>query len=326
MKKGTPYEQLVALAISAFHPGAKVTQGSWIEGPDGRRDLDVIVEGNTTGKESSKLLIECKDYDARKTGPVGIEYIDALDSKRRDLDIQYTIICSNSEFTQPALNKARRIGIGAVSVVRRGDDRIKLCITEKVYYQVVEFSNLTTFYYFHKQNEIDISPFNSDQVLYHGQHIYKWVASRMSIIIAYNHGLEDEHSQLFRFKQPLKVKSGRRSWHLNAIAGRQIFKRQWFSETVQLDAENAFKDWLTGQLVLSPGRNSLHILDTNITGDRRKRHLEEDPPEPAKHGLVFNQGNGVIAMALIEGVPFKHDDEIPPITKHVCDDDLKVEV
>jgi hypothetical protein len=52
------------------------------------------------------ILIECKDW----RNPVGIGAIGELDSKRRDLHADRTIIYSNSGFTTGALRKAARIG------------------------------------------------------------------------------------------------------------------------------------------------------------------------------------------------------------------------
>src|SRR5688572_24930853 len=51
------------------------------------------------------ILIECKDWKR----PVGIGAIDALESKRRDLQVSVAMICSNSGFTEDALRKAARV-------------------------------------------------------------------------------------------------------------------------------------------------------------------------------------------------------------------------
>jgi len=51
------------------------------------------------------VVIECKDWNR----PIGIAFIDALDSKRRDLGASIAMICSNSGFTSDALRKAARV-------------------------------------------------------------------------------------------------------------------------------------------------------------------------------------------------------------------------
>src|SRR5215510_1062106 len=44
-KAGDEYQDIVAAVQCALDPGAAVRAGQWIEGPDGRRDLDVEVRG-----------------------------------------------------------------------------------------------------------------------------------------------------------------------------------------------------------------------------------------------------------------------------------------
>ncbi|MGE0100502.1 MAG: restriction endonuclease [Hydrogenophaga sp.] len=105
-KQGRAYEEAVASIFCKLFPDSDVSRSVWVEGPDGRRELDIQVR--VRDKIHSQFgLIECKDFDPQKTGPVGISYIDALDSKRRDLNATFAMICSNSGFTKDAINKAR---------------------------------------------------------------------------------------------------------------------------------------------------------------------------------------------------------------------------
>src|SRR5688572_12071245 len=80
-KSGIAYQRAVAEVAQNLRPGAQVKVGTWIEGPDGRRDLDVSVR-SADGKVLL-AVIECKDWNK----PIGIGFIDALDSKRHDLRI-----------------------------------------------------------------------------------------------------------------------------------------------------------------------------------------------------------------------------------------------
>src|SRR5215475_1322251 len=101
--RGKAYQQLVAEVANAFDPGAKVTEGEWIVGPDGRLDMDVAIRGKINGKDIL-IVIECKDFNPKSTGKVGREFVDALDSKRHDLGASIAMICSNSGFTADALH------------------------------------------------------------------------------------------------------------------------------------------------------------------------------------------------------------------------------
>ena len=48
--------------------------------------MDVSIEGQINGR-AVRVVIECKDFDLRKTGPVGRPFVDAFDSERHDLGV-----------------------------------------------------------------------------------------------------------------------------------------------------------------------------------------------------------------------------------------------
>lgn len=120
-RSGEPYQQLVGAVSRALDPDAVVTIGEWVQGPDGRRDMDVAIRG-TSGGEAKLVLIECKDWKRR----VGIATVDALESKRQDLGATSAMIYSNSGFTRPALRKAARVGIETASALAMGDSRVRV--------------------------------------------------------------------------------------------------------------------------------------------------------------------------------------------------------
>src|SRR5262249_2424084 len=126
-KAGDDYQEIVGAVAKALDPGASVNVGQWIHGPDGKRDLDVEVRGTFNGV-SCFVLIKCKDW----ADPVGIGVVDALDSKRRDLNADRAIIYSNSGFTAPALRKAARVGIETASALKAGDGKIKPIIQREL--------------------------------------------------------------------------------------------------------------------------------------------------------------------------------------------------
>ena len=140
-KRGRPFEEVVAEVVPAIDPRATVRQGKWTDGPDGRRDRDVSIDGTVNGAPY-KALVECKDYDRETTGPVGIGVVDALDSKRRDLGVQIAIICSNAGFTEPATRKAKRVGIVLIGLFRQTDGRIRHQLIEQVYFRRLKIEYL----------------------------------------------------------------------------------------------------------------------------------------------------------------------------------------
>jgi len=321
-KKGTAYEELVAIIVREFfNESCTIKHGSWIDGPDGRRDMDVLVEGVKDGKKE-KILIECKDYDKSKTGRVGIELIDALDSKRRDLSIDKCLICSNSGFTAPALRKAKRTGIGPISVLKSGDDRIKIEIIEKIFYRVINVDTFTCTFHFHRLSEC-IDP---SIVLYKKLPVYLWVQQRMSILFTICTSKE-AHGQLnktFRFKHPLQVKSNGRKHYLSSVEGTMEVSRCWYSIDVKLDARSAIYNYLSGQLMLSPGENNLQIHGLDIVG--KAGNLEHEPPEDSDLGVTFNNNKNRVAMTMVEGINYKSEDEIPKLNSFVVDEDLSLDI
>lgn len=122
-KLGSPYQDVVSAVAAALHPGASITVGDWIDGPDGEREIDVRVEGIKDGARHF-VLIECKDWKR----PVGIAAFDALDSKRRDLGAGEAMLFSNSGFSKEALAKAARVGIAATSALIADDRRVRLAV------------------------------------------------------------------------------------------------------------------------------------------------------------------------------------------------------
>ena len=55
-KLGKLYENLVARVAKALHPGATITVGEWVDGPDGAREIDVSVRGQIDDKQTFILI------------------------------------------------------------------------------------------------------------------------------------------------------------------------------------------------------------------------------------------------------------------------------
>ena len=125
-KLGRPYEGIVALIGQALHPDASVEIGEWIEGPDGAREIDVSIRGMIDGEETF-ILLECKDWKK----DVGIEAVDALDSKRHDVGANKAMLVSNSGFTSGALRKAQRKDIMCMSALAEGAETIRFVLNRE---------------------------------------------------------------------------------------------------------------------------------------------------------------------------------------------------
>jgi hypothetical protein len=74
------------------------------------REVDVLVEGHLGG-EKVTIAIEVRDH-ARKPG---VEWVDAVHGKYRDLPVDKVVLVSRSGFTTSALRKAQSLGIEALT-------------------------------------------------------------------------------------------------------------------------------------------------------------------------------------------------------------------
>jgi hypothetical protein len=150
LNRGDAYQNAVASVAESIDPSADVEVGAWTNGPDGRRDLDVVIRPKPAGS-APLVVIECKDWNR----PIGIAFIDALDSKRRDIGASIAMICSNSGFTTDALRKAARVGIPALAALIEGDNRIRVVVRNQIYTPIIEFiRHATTFHHPNLSDEV----------------------------------------------------------------------------------------------------------------------------------------------------------------------------
>lgn len=141
-KAGDEYRELVGTVMAALDRGSAVKMEQWITGPDGERDMDVEVRGTLNGVPHF-ILVECKDH-AR---PIGIGFVDAFESKIRDLKPDRAIMFSNSGFTRDALKKARRVGVEMASAMKAKDDTIKIQVYREVIARRLTLTFETVFLY-----------------------------------------------------------------------------------------------------------------------------------------------------------------------------------
>jgi hypothetical protein len=229
-KAGREYEDLVGAVERALDPGAVVKVGQWIEGPDCRRDLDVEVRGCVDGK-SLFVIVECKDRKA----PVGIKVIDELESKRRDLGADRSIVYSNSGFTLHALRKAARVGIETASALKRGDSLVRPVIQRVVIAKrlSVERFSLRLFPTPEYEHEEQGHWMPADLSL-DGTAVQNWVADLSARLLRDHEGVAT-----VRYRCALKHADG---W---ALCGRSIglrgldvvleCRKSWLAQTVSVD-------------------------------------------------------------------------------------------
>lgn len=316
---GKAYQDLVALVAKAFDPGAEVKADEWIEGPDGRLDMDVSIRGNVDGKPVL-IVIECKDFDLSKTGKVGRPFIDALDSKRHDLGADAVFISSNSGFTEDALNKARRKGIGAISVLSSGDQRVKIIIEKEIYFRKVKLGPLTFTY--NGPGAGALNGIGVHDLKYKGAPVDAWLQVRASAIVAANPNISQKFIATFSFREPTDFDFKGQNILLESIAISLSPETHWYAQKVQLDASLGMYDYLRGRVRLAGGENKYLINGINFdTGIRL-----DTAPKIENAGENLLSGEIDINLVMAEGVTMDRETLVPPLEEIVIPEDLNIKM
>jgi hypothetical protein len=202
-------------------------------GPDGRRELDVLIEGSVEGIQR-RVLVECKDFNPKSTGPVGIGLVDALDSKSRDLAADVSFLCSNAGFTADAIRKAKRVGIGLIGVLKERDHRVRIQVREEIYIRRVTVQALTIGLMPEPAVTLGGIPF--DAITFRGVPLGNWVLRRAMLLIGSNPIVAGTFKAAHTLRTPVEfelpsgpVTATRVDFNLTISGG-------WFAQQVGLDA------------------------------------------------------------------------------------------
>jgi Restriction endonuclease len=262
-KRGDEYQRAVAQVAQSLAPDALIEIGTWVIGPDGRRDLDVVVRAR--GANSGPLVvIECKDWNR----PIGIGFIDALDSKRRDLGATAAMICSNSGFSADALRKAARVGIPTLAALIRGDRRIRVVVRAQIYTRIVEYHRHSP--QFHHPRLSDearaalSAPCYTRDWFFEERSVEAWVASKLLSVAA-----TATKSRSFiircRFRRSLEFRFRGIPVEVTGIDIKAAFTVQWMTQIAQIDASQGMYDYLKKVVVFGPGPYQFHVTANSET-------------------------------------------------------------
>lgn len=105
---GSEFEALVKRFYDCVKEHEKITviQNAFLNGPDGPREIDILIESTVAGHKV-KIIVECKDYNKN----VDVKVIDALVSKMADVNASKAILIARKGFSKTAIMKARRHAI-----------------------------------------------------------------------------------------------------------------------------------------------------------------------------------------------------------------------
>ncbi len=124
MKNGTKYELLTAHVFSVLserNVNEKVEHDVMLEGPEGPRQIDVLITGKV-GPFEARTIIECKDYAKN----VNVTAIDALHSKLMDVKGQKAVMVARKGFSNGAKKKAKRLRISLCTLNSMEDEKWKI--------------------------------------------------------------------------------------------------------------------------------------------------------------------------------------------------------
>jgi hypothetical protein len=306
--------------MSAFEPGAIVTEGEWIKGPDGRLDMDVAIRGKMASKDIL-MVIECKDYDINKTGKVGRELVDALDSKRLDLGADISMICSNSGFTEDATRKASRKNIGLISVLKMNDELIKLKVFKELYLRRIVFGKWDFKFHFPEGTSPNITVENLDKIRIGNNYLNDWLQQK-AINFASRFPFNKEPIMAsFAFKEPQEFICESKLILMMKVEVHFSYNIEWFSQVVEIDAGKGFFDHINQRIFLAPiEHNQIVLKDINW-----EKALKVDPPEPdTVFPRVVARNEVDVAFIKISGSSKPVSEDLFAFDKFVIPEDLIV--
>lgn len=317
-KLGTQFELVVSDVLRELDPGATVRQGEWIEGPDGRRDLDVIIEG-AVGGVVRRIQIECKDYNPVR-GPIGIGLIDALESKHRDLKMDVSLLCSNAGFSGPAIRKAKRSNIGLIGVLRKNDPRIRYRIFDSFFVRRVDFVLGSARYTF---DFIDRPILPADlegaEICFEGIPVENWLTSRALIFLSSNPIVNGIHKLSFSFKYPVQFAFRNQTAFASRIHVEFEITGGWFEQELEIDGDSGLYDWMRKTVRRGPHPGSIEYkgLKVGVGGTP-----VECPPDFEKV-MARKVEPGELALWILDLGGIKMPAKIPMLDRFVVDEDLR---
>jgi hypothetical protein len=294
-RAGSAYERVVAEVVKAMDPDATVRQGEWVTGPDGARELDVLVTGTVDGKTRT-MLIECKDFNPDSTGAVGIGYVDALESKRRDLDVHAAVLCSNAGFTKDAIRKASRVNIGLIGVMKKGDARIRFLIPEALYTRQIQVEELTIGLH-SGGSRVNVEGVPFESIRYDGLPLANWIIRRVMLALQ-NPIVSGSFTATHKLKESITLELPAGAVSVDQIDFHLTITGGWYVQEVTYDATAGLYDWLRRRVRMAPGPGQFHINGVDVhSGDPVDR-----PPDYVLSKDALLQGEMTLSLVLLEGL------------------------
>ncbi|WP_169980121.1 restriction endonuclease [Tautonia rosea] len=303
----------MATVLEAFDQRASVTHGRWVIGPDGRREIDVLIEGTVDGVPV-KGLVECKDFNPRR--PVGIAYVDALDSKRHDLRADFTMLCSNAGFTADAVRKAKRLGIALAGVMKKGDARLRFSVIDEIYIRKVQLQRLSI--RLMGPDPIHLANVPLYDILWNGMPVANWIHHRIILLLGFNPIVAGTFRVTHNLLEPqIFTWPGGEATVTNFDFAFTLVGG-WFTQRVEIDSTAAIYDWIRRRVRMTPGDGQLVYRNVNFDGGTPVIH----PPDMEFLRERFLEGETEMKLLILENLDRR--EPVPDLDAHVEPADLEL--
>jgi hypothetical protein len=293
MKAGRAFESVVADIAREFDNSPHVETNVIMDGPDGRREIDVLIDGRVGGI-GRIAFIECKDYNPER-GPLGIAVVDALESKRRDLNYDLCALCSNAGFTADAVRKAVRTGIALFGALRDGDDRIRYQVLDEIFVLKIDVENVRA----NVTLDASSKPTNFDlmRLQFGGLKVQDWLVERVSrYLMSISENGKGQHRLDLRFSRPVPCDHDDKPVSLRHLSVDMHVIAQWHSQIVEHTTTSGFYDWGRRRIRMASGPQTMSYRNVNFDGSGKT--IDAPHWDPAEQ----DEGVSVRIMS-IGGVP-----------------------
>lgn len=302
---GREYQELAALVAKTLDPDAVIRTGTWVEGPDGGREVDVEVRGTVDGAPHF-VLIECKDWGKRR---VDIQEIDKLDSKRRDLGADAVVICSNSGFSKKALRKAARTGIDAVSIVAAGNRRVRAVLEREVIAKRLSVDNFTMRVFATPECAGLITDgWDLKSLRYAGRPVWNWFASQSRELLRDHEG-EAEINLSGALDPNAEFDLGGTPVHLRGFKARLRCSRTWVSQIVRENVTLGYYDHIKRKVTV-PDKQTYTLEDIDRDG---WTELEDQEQQPEPWTKPLQPGTFRLHLTIFQPIPEIEGESAPPL-------------
>jgi hypothetical protein len=274
-KAGDEYREVVGTVMAALDSGSAVKTEQWITGPDGERDMDVEVRGTLQGVPYF-VLVECKDHGR----PVGIGFVDAFESKIRDLKPDRAIIFSNSGFTRDALKKAGRVGIEMASAMKAKDDTVGIEIHREVVARrlTLTFGKVILFPF--EGHSLDVEDnWKLDDLLFDGVPVIRWISKQMALL-ASEHDASNKLWFLCTFRHEPRWTYGGQLLKVGGLKFSFTVQKDWVAQTLKSEVSLGYYDHLKKRVTVPDKQWYTPGMLDNEAWEETDKEWEQGEMEP----------------------------------------------